>query len=61
MATEVVIESLIGNYYGGVAVKDDGGKCFMSVENYDGHHWTEVSRRLYDAFVAEFGEETAKP
>ncbi len=39
----------IGNYYGGLAVKDEGDKFYWSIENYDGHNWYEISKDLYNA------------
>lgn len=52
----------IGNYYGGLSVKEDGGKYFWSIENYTGYNWEEIPKYLYDAllkFQAE--QEQSKP
>ena len=37
----------VGNYYGGLHVKEQGGKFWWAVENYDGFHWEEITERLY--------------
>lgn len=39
----------IANYYGGLSVKIENGKCFWSIENYDGDNWSEIPRQLFDA------------
>lgn len=26
----------------------EGGKCYWSIENYDGHSWDEIPRSLFD-------------
>lgn len=38
----------IGNYYGGLAIKNEDRKCFWSIENYDGHDWEEIPQSLFD-------------
>lgn len=42
---------MIGNYYGGLEVKERNGKYFWSIENYDGHDWEEITKELYDALI----------
>lgn len=37
----------IGNYYGGLSVKEENGKFFWSIENYSGHDWEEIPESLY--------------
>jgi hypothetical protein len=37
----------IGNYYGGLSVKREGGKCYWSIENWDGDHWHEIPDSLF--------------
>ena len=37
----------IGNYYGGLRVKESIGKFMWSIENYDGDHWEEIPESLY--------------
>lgn len=39
----------IWNYYGGLSVKMEGGKCYWSIEDHDGHSWEEIPRSLFDA------------
>lgn len=41
----------IGNYYGGLSVKEEGGKFWWSIENYDGHGWDEIPEILYRALI----------
>lgn len=41
----------IGNYYGGLCVKEEGGKFFWSIEDYDGYRWGEIPKYLYDALL----------
>ena len=41
----------IGNYYGGLRVIQESGKFYWSIENWDGDHWDEIPRELYDALV----------
>ena len=37
----------IGNYYGCLSVKVEGGVPYWSIENWDGHHWDEIPDNLY--------------
>lgn len=37
----------ISNYYGGLRVKEEGGKFWWSIENYDGDNWEEIPESLY--------------
>lgn len=41
----------IGNYYGGLSVKMESGKCYWSIEGYSGHNWEQIARSLFDALV----------
>lgn len=41
----------IGNYYGGLEVKDDNGVYYWSIENYDGHDWEEIPESLYKELI----------
>ena len=61
MKTEPDIKSIgdIGNYYGGLWVKSEDGKCYWSIENYDGHKWQEISETLYRSLLKY--EKTRKP
>lgn len=42
----------IGNYYGSLNIKEEDGAYFWSIENYDGHHWQEITESLYLALIA---------
>ena len=42
----------IGNYYGGLSVKAEGGLFYWSIENYDGHTWEAIPKSLYDELIA---------
>lgn len=41
----------IGNYYGDLQVKEESDKYYWSIENWNGHHWEEITRKLYDALI----------
>jgi hypothetical protein len=41
----------IGNYYGCLSVKDEDGKFYWSIENYNGHNWDEIPEQLYDQLI----------
>lgn len=49
----------IGNYYGGLSVKEEDGKYFWSIKNYDGDYWEEIPKSLYDE-LTKFEMERAK-
>ena len=49
----------IGNYYGCLTVKENGGKFFWSIENYDGHYWEEIPQALYRSLI-RFNKKTKK-
>lgn len=40
---------LIGNYYGGLAILEWGGRYWWSVENYHGCDWHEIPESLHRA------------
>ena len=42
----------IGNYYGGLNVKEEDGRYFWSIENYDGHNWEEIPESIYAELLA---------
>jgi hypothetical protein len=45
---ENIIEiGAIGNYYGGLAIGEQGGKYFWAIENWDGYNWVEIPESLY--------------
>lgn len=46
----------IGNYYGDLEVKSEGGKFWWNIENWDGACWEEIPERLYRELIA-FEEE----
>jgi hypothetical protein len=41
----------IGNYYGGIKVKVEGGKAYWGIENHDGTHWQEIPESLYNELI----------
>lgn len=41
----------IGNYYGGLWIKQEDGKYFWAIENWDGMHWEEIPQYLYEALI----------
>lgn len=41
----------IGNYYGGLEIKEEDGKFFWSIENWNGHGWDEIPESLYLALM----------
>jgi hypothetical protein len=41
----------IGNYYGGLYVKEEDSEYFWSIENWDGHVWNKIPKSLYDELV----------
>jgi len=46
----------IGNYYGGLKIKEEDGKYFWGIENYDGTDFKEIPKYLFDSLV-EFRDE----
>lgn len=41
----------IGNYYGGLNVKEEEGKCYWCIETYSGFYWEKIPRDLYDKLI----------
>lgn len=41
------------NYYGGLSVKEEDGKFFWSIENYNGFSWHEISEKLFKLLIEE--------
>ena len=37
----------IGNYYGGLSAKEEGGKFYWSIEDYMDTQWQEIPESLY--------------
>ena len=42
----------VGNYYGGLWIKRDGGVDYWSIEDWDGHRWEEIPTSLADELRA---------
>jgi len=41
----------IRNYYGGLEIKEEDGKYYWGIENYNGTKYEEIPKYLYDALV----------
>ena len=41
----------IGNCHGNLEIKEDDGKFYWSIENWDGHHWEEIPVELYECLL----------
>lgn len=41
----------IGNYYGGLEIKEEEGKYFWGIENWDGTEFEEIPKYLYDSLI----------
>ena len=41
----------IGNYYGGLSVKEEDSKFFWGIEDYSGTYWDEIPKPLYDEIL----------
>lgn len=41
----------IGNYYGGLAVKEENDKYYWGIEDWDGTYFEEIPEYLYDALL----------
>ena len=41
----------VGNYYGGISVKQNEGEYFWSIEDWDGDNWREIPKYLFDALT----------
>ena len=41
----------IGNYYGALEVKEEDGKYFWAIADYDGTEWEEIPEYLYAALI----------
>ena len=46
----------IGNYYGGLHIKDIDGEYYWSIENWNGHDWQKIPESLYKELL-KFQEE----
>jgi hypothetical protein len=49
---EIIDIGGIGNYYGGLSIKEEGGCFYWAIENYDGHEWEKIPKLLYDELLA---------
>jgi hypothetical protein len=38
----------ISNYYGGLTIKEEDGKHFWSIENWNGDSYEPIPKELYD-------------
>jgi hypothetical protein len=38
----------IKNYYGGLSIKEEDGKFYWSIEDYNGDEWEEIPKSLFD-------------
>ena len=41
----------IGNYYGGLSIKEEDDKYYWGIEDWDGTYWVEIPKYLYDTLV----------
>jgi hypothetical protein len=41
----------IENYYGGLYIKEEDGKYYWSIENFDGQNFKEIPKYLYQALL----------
>ena len=41
----------IGNAYGDLQVKEDAGKYYWGIENWNGMDWEEIPRKLYRQLI----------
>lgn len=46
----------IGNYYGGLSVKEVDGEYFWSIADWNGHDWEKIPESLYKELL-KFQEE----
>ena len=44
----------VGNYYGGLNVREVDGKYFWAIENYDGTDFEEIPKTLYDELLKHY-------
>lgn len=47
-------KTIPGNYYGTPEVREEDGKFYFCLDNYDGVNECEVSKEFYEAFMNEF-------
>ena len=46
----------IGNYYGDLTVSSNNGVYQWSIEDWNGCHWEDIPKYLYDALIKFEGE-----
>ena len=39
----------IGNYFGGLLIREDSGKFFWGIENWNGTNWEEIPEDIFNA------------
>jgi hypothetical protein len=44
----------VGNYYGGLNVKEESGEYFWAIENYDGIDFEKIPKSLYDELLKHY-------
>ena len=47
----MITKFYVGNYYGCLKVKEDDGKYFWTIEDWDGDYWLEIPEQLYKALL----------
>ena len=50
----------IGNYYGGLEVKENDGEYSWGIENWDGIHYDRIPEYLYNALM-KYQDELENP
>ena len=53
MDENIIYVGACSNYYGGLSVKEEDGKFFWSIENYNGFRWHEISEKLFKLLIEE--------
>lgn len=53
MDENIIYVGACSNYYGSLAVKEEDGKFFWSIENYNGFRWHEISEKLFKLLIEE--------
>jgi len=41
----------ISNYYGGLSVKEENGRYFWGIQNWNGTEWEEIPKSLFKELV----------
>ena len=41
----------IGNYYGHLFVKNEDGKSYFGIENWNGIYWEPITEKLYKELI----------